>query len=249
MFLLVLAPPTFDLRLAPPHRPTLSSVTQTMEPLIFGNHTSPALASNIRSGDLRVTASIAQIYKPYVLLRYVFLDSNFSMFSFFYKILMAYLLSIFVLLVFVLHVASESMREVLEQIDGEEFTEELLFRPLPDQKALSDFHFENFLLPAIPSGPSFRDFVVWKGETATPTPAPAWSNDSGKIARHTSLRYILKEQENKGGGSSVQQQQHQVDAKLKAAVEKEVGRIRGLVGLAFSTTQKMNEDVMVKPCQ
>ncbi|CAI9270066.1 unnamed protein product [Lactuca saligna] len=29
-----------------------------------------------------------------------------------------------------------------------------------------------------------------------------------------------------------------VDAKLKAAVEKEVGRIRGLVGLAFSTAQK-----------
>ncbi|CAI9283497.1 unnamed protein product [Lactuca saligna] len=183
MFLLVLAPPTFNLRLAPPHRPTLSSVTQMMEPLIFGNLTSPNLASNIRSGDLRVTASIAQIYKPCVLLRYVFLDSNFSMFSFFYKSLMAPLLSIFMLLVFVLHVASESTREVVEQIDGEEFTEDLLFRPLPDQKALSDFHFET-----IPSGPSFRDFVVWKGETATPTPAPAWSTDSGKIARHTSLR-------------------------------------------------------------
>ncbi|CAI9265266.1 unnamed protein product [Lactuca saligna] len=121
-FLLVLGPPTSDLRLAPPHRPTLSSVTQPMEPLIFGNLTLPALASNIRSGDLRVTASIAQIYKPYVLLRYVYLDSNFSMFLFFYKILMAPLLSIFVMLVFVLHVASESTREVVEQIDGEEFT-------------------------------------------------------------------------------------------------------------------------------
>ncbi|CAI9276669.1 unnamed protein product [Lactuca saligna] len=52
MFLLVLAPPTSDLRLALPHRPTLSSVTQPMEPLISGNLTSPALASNIRSGDL-----------------------------------------------------------------------------------------------------------------------------------------------------------------------------------------------------
>ncbi|CAI9270876.1 unnamed protein product [Lactuca saligna] len=31
------------------------------------------------------------------------------------------------------------------------------------------------------------------------------------------------------------------DAKLKAAVEKEVGRIRGLVGLAFSTTQKVRD--------
>ncbi|CAI9303544.1 unnamed protein product [Lactuca saligna] len=68
-FLLVLAPPTSDLRLAPPHRPTLSSNTQSMEPLLSGNLTLPALSSNMRSDDLRVTASIAQIYKPYVLLR------------------------------------------------------------------------------------------------------------------------------------------------------------------------------------
>ncbi|CAI9263730.1 unnamed protein product [Lactuca saligna] len=158
MFLLVLAPPTSDLRLAPPHRPTLSSVTQLMEPLIFGNLTWPALASNILSGDLRVTASIAQIYKPYVLLRYVFLDSKFSMFSFFYKILMAPLLSIFVLLEFVLHVGSESTREVVEQIDGEEFTEELLFRPLPDQKALSNFHFESRVPPTNSYGHHHRLF-------------------------------------------------------------------------------------------
>ncbi|CAI9278025.1 unnamed protein product [Lactuca saligna] len=52
MFLLVLAPPTSDLRLAPPHHPMLSSVTQPMEPLISGNLTSPALASNIRSGEI-----------------------------------------------------------------------------------------------------------------------------------------------------------------------------------------------------
>ncbi|CAI9263203.1 unnamed protein product [Lactuca saligna] len=52
--------------------------------------------------------------------------------------------------------------------------------------------------------------LCFSGETATPTPTPACLTDSGKIARHTSLRYILKEQENKGGGSSVQQQQHQV---------------------------------------
>ncbi|CAH1433525.1 unnamed protein product [Lactuca virosa] len=68
-FLLVLAPPTLDLRPASPHRPTLSSDTQPVEPLLSGNHTSLALATNIRSGDLRLTASIAQIYKPYVLLR------------------------------------------------------------------------------------------------------------------------------------------------------------------------------------
>ncbi|XP_076940416.1 protein ESSENTIAL FOR POTEXVIRUS ACCUMULATION 1-like [Bidens hawaiensis] len=53
-------------------------------------------------------------------------------------------------------------------------------------------------LPAIPSGPSLGDYVVWKGETATSAPAPAWSTDSGKVAKHTSLRDILKEQEKKG---------------------------------------------------
>ncbi|KAI3772867.1 hypothetical protein L6452_04061 [Arctium lappa] len=56
---------------------------------------------------------------------------------------MARVLSIFALLVFVLHVASEHTGEVVEQLDGEEFTEELLFRPLPDRKVLSHFHFES----------------------------------------------------------------------------------------------------------
>ncbi|CAI9281571.1 unnamed protein product [Lactuca saligna] len=46
----------------------LSSDIQPVEPLLSGNLTLPALASNIRSGDLRLAASIAQIYKPYVLL-------------------------------------------------------------------------------------------------------------------------------------------------------------------------------------
>ncbi|XP_024972231.1 uncharacterized protein LOC112511070 isoform X1 [Cynara cardunculus var. scolymus] len=56
---------------------------------------------------------------------------------------------------------------------------------------------EKDLLPAVPSGPSLGDFVVWKGETAAPSPAPAWSTDSGKSATRTSLRDILKEQEKK----------------------------------------------------
>lgn len=62
---------------------------------------------------------------------------------------------------------------------------------------------EKDVLPAIPSGPSLGDFVVWKGESANSSPAPAWSTtDSGKIPKPTSLRDILKEQEKKG--SSVQ---------------------------------------------
>lgn len=52
------------------------------------------------------------------------------------------------------------------------------------------------VLPAVPSGPSFGDFVPWKEEAAS-APAPAWSTDSGKSHRPASLRDILKEQEKK----------------------------------------------------
>lgn len=58
--------------------------------------------------------------------------------------------------------------------------------------------------PQLPSGPSLGDFVVWKGEAANPTPIPAWSTDSAKIAKPTSLRDILKEQGKRS--SSVQTQ-------------------------------------------
>ncbi|KAJ7958042.1 GYF domain containing protein [Quillaja saponaria] len=53
------------------------------------------------------------------------------------------------------------------------------------------------VLPTIPVGPSLGDFVLWKGESASPSPSPAWSTDSGKLHRPTSLRDILKEQEKK----------------------------------------------------
>ncbi|KAG6406422.1 hypothetical protein SASPL_134022 [Salvia splendens] len=48
---------------------------------------------------------------------------------------------------------------------------------------------------AVPSGPSFGDFVIWKEESASPSPGPAWSTDSGKPHKPTSLRDILKEQQ------------------------------------------------------
>ncbi|XP_047975783.1 protein ESSENTIAL FOR POTEXVIRUS ACCUMULATION 1-like isoform X2 [Salvia hispanica] len=48
---------------------------------------------------------------------------------------------------------------------------------------------------AVPSGPSFGDFVMWKDESASPSPGPAWSTDSGKLHKPTSLRDILKEQQ------------------------------------------------------
>ncbi|GFY95879.1 GYF domain-containing protein [Actinidia rufa] len=63
---------------------------------------------------------------------------------------------------------------------------------------------EKEVLPAVPSGPSLGDFVIWKGESVNPPPAPAWSADSGKLSKAASLRDILREQEKKA--SSVQQQ-------------------------------------------
>nr|XP_048331467.1 protein ESSENTIAL FOR POTEXVIRUS ACCUMULATION 1 isoform X2 [Ziziphus jujuba var. spinosa] len=53
---------------------------------------------------------------------------------------------------------------------------------------------EKEALPAIPLGPSLGDFVLWKGESTTPS-SPAWSTDSGKLPKPTSLRDIQKEQE------------------------------------------------------
>ncbi|GAB2224871.1 hypothetical protein Drorol1_Dr00005649 [Drosera rotundifolia] len=56
---------------------------------------------------------------------------------------------------------------------------------------------EKEFLPA-PPGPSLGDFVPWKGEATSPLlAAPAWSTDSGKVLKPTSLRDILKEQEKK----------------------------------------------------
>ncbi|KAL8145047.1 hypothetical protein AgCh_003314 [Apium graveolens] len=50
------------------------------------------------------------------------------------------------------------------------------------------------VLPAVPSGPSLGDFVLWKGENANTSAAPAWCTDSGKLPKPTSLRDILTEQ-------------------------------------------------------
>ncbi|TYH87691.1 hypothetical protein ES332_D01G136600v1 [Gossypium tomentosum] len=60
---------------------------------------------------------------------------------------------------------------------------------------------EKELLPSIPSGPSLGDFVPWKEEQINPSPAPAWSADSKKLSKPTSLRDIQKEQKR---NSSVQ---------------------------------------------
>ncbi|XP_021754626.1 uncharacterized protein LOC110719949 isoform X3 [Chenopodium quinoa] len=70
----------------------------------------------------------------------------------------------------------------------------------PVEKVKSTKHIQAVkeVLPVPPSGPSLGDFVLWKGESTSPSPAPAWSSDSGKFPKPTSLRDILKEQGKKG---------------------------------------------------
>ncbi|KAM0967835.1 hypothetical protein ACFX2A_016567 [Malus domestica] len=78
--------------------------------------------------------------------------------------------------------------------------------PTEKVKSSRSVHQENEVSPAIPSGPSLGDFVLWKGETANPAPSPAWSTDSGKISKPTSLRDIQKEQEKRVAATQHQNQ-------------------------------------------
>uniref|UniRef100_A0A1D1YRQ5 PERQ amino acid-rich with GYF domain-containing protein 2 n=2 Tax=Anthurium amnicola TaxID=1678845 RepID=A0A1D1YRQ5_9ARAE len=49
----------------------------------------------------------------------------------------------------------------------------------------------------LPAGISLGDFVPWKGDESNSSPTPAWSTDSLRVQKLTSLRDILKEQEKK----------------------------------------------------
>ncbi|KAE8656041.1 hypothetical protein F3Y22_tig00117011pilonHSYRG00015 [Hibiscus syriacus] len=53
---------------------------------------------------------------------------------------------------------------------------------------------EKEVLPSVASGPSLGDFVPWKEEQINPSLTPAWSADSKKLTKPTSLRDIQKEQ-------------------------------------------------------
>jgi len=68
--------------------------------------------------------------------------------------------------------------------------------PIEKGKSSRSAQQEKEVLPSIPAGPSLGDFVVWKGEREQPitSPSPAWSTDSGRVPKPTSLRDILKEQ-------------------------------------------------------
>lgn len=73
--------------------------------------------------------------------------------------------------------------------------------PIEKGKSSRNLLQEKEQLPAIPSGPSLGDFVLWKGEPTSPSPSPAWSTDSAKISKPLSLRDILKEQEKKSSSA------------------------------------------------
>ncbi|XVF63888.1 hypothetical protein PTKIN_Ptkin09bG0122300 [Pterospermum kingtungense] len=74
--------------------------------------------------------------------------------------------------------------------------------PVEKGKTSRSAQLEKEVLPSIPSGPSLGDFVPWRGEQVNPSPAaPAWSTDSKKLPKPTSLRDIQNEQKR---NSSVQ---------------------------------------------
>lgn len=78
--------------------------------------------------------------------------------------------------------------------------------PIEKGKGSRSVQQEKEVLPAIPSGPSLGDFVFWKGEPANHSPSPAWSADSKKLPKPTSLRDIQKEQEKKVSSAQPQNQ-------------------------------------------
>ncbi|KAF8024337.1 hypothetical protein BT93_F1506 [Corymbia citriodora subsp. variegata] len=78
--------------------------------------------------------------------------------------------------------------------------------PLEKGKSSKVVPQEKEVLPTIPSGPSLGDFVPWKVEATNSQPAPAWSTDSGKLIKPTSLRDILKEQGTKVAAGQRQNQ-------------------------------------------
>ncbi|KAK9748399.1 hypothetical protein RND81_02G054700 [Saponaria officinalis] len=69
--------------------------------------------------------------------------------------------------------------------------------PVEKVKSSKPVQAEKEVLPAPSSGPSLGDFVPWKGESTSPSSAPAWVSEPAKFPKPTSLRDILREQEKK----------------------------------------------------
>ncbi|CAN6222393.1 unnamed protein product [Urochloa humidicola] len=87
--------------------------------------------------------------------------------------------------------------------------------PTEKGKAAKQAQQESEILPALPSGPSFGDFVLWKSDQASSVPAAAWSNDSSKVQKPLSLRDIQREQERR---SAAMQQQAPSPTPAKVAM-------------------------------
>ncbi|KAM3341839.1 protein ESSENTIAL FOR POTEXVIRUS ACCUMULATION 1 isoform X1 [Capsicum galapagoense] len=96
--------------------------------------------------------------------------------------------------------------------------------PIDKVKSSRQVQPDQEVLPAIPSGPSLGDFVVWKGESGSsaPIPVPAWSTDSGKLSKPTSLRDILKEQ-----GKKVSSGQQHIPVPTQKSVPNTPARVGG----------------------
>lgn len=73
--------------------------------------------------------------------------------------------------------------------------------PIEKGKISRSVQQEKEQLLTIPAGPSLGDFVLWKGEPASPSPSPAWTTDYGRVPEPKSLRDIQKEQEKKASSA------------------------------------------------
>ncbi|XP_023729071.1 DNA polymerase alpha catalytic subunit [Lactuca sativa] len=79
------------------------------------------------------------------------------------------------------------------------------------------------------------------GESERGTVCPNYPRCNGRLVRQYSEADVYKQLSYFCYLLDADRCIDKVDAKLRAAVEKEVGRIRGLVGLAFSTAQKVRD--------
>ncbi|CAI9284090.1 unnamed protein product [Lactuca saligna] len=86
--------------------------------------------------------------------------------------------------------------------------------------------------------------LCFSGETATPTPTPAWLTDSGKIARHTSLRADFPQLANQGSWAK---NTHGKETSGRAMCRQKFGSGRPVeASLSSSPSLKGKRDVMAK---
>ncbi|KAK9136366.1 hypothetical protein Syun_015696 [Stephania yunnanensis] len=89
--------------------------------------------------------------------------------------------------------------------------------PIEKGKSSRQVQQEKEVLPPLPSGPSLGDFVLWKGEQpASPLPSLAWSTESAKPSKPTSLRDIIQKEKEKRVAPVQHQAQNTTPQKVPA---------------------------------